>query len=42
MLEPGETVKVLATSKLTDPVDPSPGVIGNDLYLRTHPHLDRM
>ena len=39
VLEPGKTVKVLATNKLADPIDASPVVIGNDLYLRTHTHL---
>jgi len=39
VLESGKQVKVLATNKLPDPIDASPVVIGNDLYLRTHTHL---
>lgn len=39
VLEPGRQIKILATNKLDDPIDASPVVIGNDLYLRTHTHL---
>ncbi|MBI1176491.1 PQQ-binding-like beta-propeller repeat protein [bacterium] len=39
VLEPGKEVKVLATNKLPDPIDASPVVIGDELYLRTHTHL---
>ena len=39
VLQPGKEVKVLATNKLADPIDASPVVIGDDLFLRTHTHL---
>lgn len=39
VLRPGDTVDVLATNKLGDPVDASPIAVGKDLYLRGEQYL---
>ncbi len=39
VLAKGPELKVLASNKLDDPIDASPVVVGDDLFLRTHTHL---
>ncbi len=39
VLAKGPELKILATNELDDPIDASPVVVGNELFLRTHTHL---
>ena len=39
VLEKGKELKVLATNKLDDPIDASPAIVGNELFLRGHNFL---
>lgn len=39
VLESADTLKVLATNKLDDPIDASPAVVGNELFLRGDRHV---
>jgi hypothetical protein len=34
-----DTLEILATNKLDDPIDASPAIAGNDLLLRGRDHL---
>jgi len=39
VLAKGPKLEILATNKLDDPIDASPVVIGDELFLRSHTHL---
>jgi outer membrane protein assembly factor BamB len=39
VLEHSNELKVLATNSLDDPIDASPAIVGNELFLRGHAHL---
>jgi outer membrane protein assembly factor BamB len=38
-VEPAEEFEVLSINKLDDPIDASPAIVGNELFLRGHEHL---
>ena len=37
--EPVEEFEILSTNELDDPIDASPAIVGNEIYLRGHEHL---
>jgi outer membrane protein assembly factor BamB len=37
--EPVEGFEILSTNELDDPIDASPAIVGNEIYLRGHEHL---
>lgn len=39
VLKDSKTFEVVATNKLDEPIDASPVIIGNDLFIRSHQHL---
>ena len=39
VLEDSDTLKVLAVNRLDDPIDASPALSGNAIYIRAHQHL---